>query len=197
MSDTDGKGLDAPLGQAGERETSTPSITVSKTREELRAEALEGEKLGARKLTFTEQCGAFAALYDGVRNQTVARAFGVSLQCASKISGCLEQDPDPHRLDEHGQRVFMDHNRNRRSLQRHTYYEAVAREFEALGVEEFNRRYLTERVLNRIILAKVQLRDEKAKTHLERREATDIRRSREATDERKERRPYDPERDQK
>ena len=30
-----------------------------------------------RKLTFTEKCGAFAALYDGVANKVVARAFGI------------------------------------------------------------------------------------------------------------------------
>ena len=126
------------------------------------AEALDGEKIGARKLTFTEQCGAFAALYAGVRNQVVARAFGVSLQCASKISGCLEYDPEPYRTDENGERIQMDHNRNRSPV-RHRHYEIVAREFEALGAEEFNRRYYNERTHKRILLAKMQLRDEKRK----------------------------------
>lgn len=143
----------------------TPSITIEAetpmTAHDMLAEALVGEKVGARKLTFREQCGAFAALYAGVRNQVVARAFGVSLQCASKISGCLEYDPDPDRQDENGERIVMDHNRNRKP-DRHRHYETVGREFEALGVEEFNRRYYTERVHKRIIVAKVQLRDEQS-----------------------------------
>ena len=159
------------MGPEGEiRET--PHITIAPetpTTAEMLAEALDGEKIGARKLTFTEQCGAFAALYAGVRNQVVARAFGVSLQCASKISGCLEYDPEPYRVEyaagqnadlEMPQKVLRDHNRNR-SPARHRHYETVAREFEALGVEEFNRRYYNERTHKRILLAKVQLREEK------------------------------------
>ena len=166
---------ETPLASGAEPEkngnveaTISPSPETPTTAEML-AEALEGEKIGARKLTFTEQCGAFAALYAGVRNQVVARAFGVSLQCASKISGCLEYDPDPYRVEyadgqnadlEMPQKVLRDHNRNR-SPARHRHYETVAREFEALGVEEFNRRYYNERTHKRILLAKVQLREEK------------------------------------
>ena len=148
MESEAGEASDAPLGLAVKRETSTSHNSVSpetpsspqKTLDELRVEALAGEKLGARKLTFTEQCGAFAALYDGVRNQTVARAFGVSLQCASKISGCLEYDPDPYRLEydkganpdfDTPTKVMRDHNRNRKPA-RHRHYESVAREFQAL-----------------------------------------------------------------
>ena len=147
---------------------------MEKTLEELRAEALAGETVGARKLTFTEKCGAFAALYAGVRNQVVARAFGISIQAVSKLSGCLEYDPDPYRREvtevvtdpSHPHRVEMvervtthDHNRNR-NPNRFRHYQDVAREFEALGREEFDRRYYTERVLNRIILAKAELRAE-------------------------------------
>jgi hypothetical protein len=137
-----------------------------KSLSELRTEALKGEKCGARKLTFREQCGAFAALYDGVRNKVVARAFGISIQCASTISGCLQNDPDPYQIEidpktdvATGRKVLMDHNRNR-SPSRIRHYETVGREFEALGREEFNRRYYTEDVLKRIILAKQQLRAE-------------------------------------
>ena len=147
---------------------------MEKTLEELRAAALEGEKIGARKLTFTEKCGAFAALYAGIRNQVVARAFGISIQATSKLSGCLEYDPDPYRREvveeitdsTHPHRVEMveratlrDHNRNRNPA-RQRHYRDVASEFEALGREEFDRRYYTERILNRIILAKAQLRAE-------------------------------------
>ena len=74
----------------------------------------------------------------------------------------------------------MDHNRNRRSLKRQHYYEAVAREFEALGREEFDRRYYTARVVDRLAIAKAELRaDKRANNGI------------------KGRRPYDPERDQK
>ena len=133
-----------------------------KTAEEMLLEANSGNLLGGRKLTFTEQCGAFAALYGGQRNAIVARAFGISLQTTSKLSGCLEIDPDPYRYVAQGDdtsKVLMDHNRNRK-FERARFYPAVAREFEALGKEEFNSRYYTERVHNRILLAKQQLRDE-------------------------------------
>jgi hypothetical protein len=136
-----------------------------KSLSELRAEALEGEKCGARKLTFREQCGAFAALYDGVRNKVVARAFGISVQCASTINGCLQNDPDPYRYEvgdgdmTKDRKVLLDHNRNR-APNRIRHYETVGREFEALGVEEFNRRYYTADVFKRIIVAKEQLRAE-------------------------------------
>ena len=80
----------------------------------------------------------------------------------SKISGCLEYDPEPYRYVEGVDgKILMDHNRNRRSPKRHHYYETVAREFDALGREEFERRYYTERVLNRIIIAKAEQREEK------------------------------------
>ena len=42
------------------------------------------------------------------------------------------------------------------------HYETVAREFEALGVNEFNRRYLTDDVLDRLEQARAQLRSEKS-----------------------------------
>jgi hypothetical protein len=55
--------------------------------------------------------------------------------------------------------VLLDHNRNR-APNRIRHYETVGREFEALGVEEFNRRYYTADVFKRIIVAKEQLRAE-------------------------------------
>ncbi len=133
-----------------------------KTAEEMLLEAISGDIPGGRKLTFPEQCGAFAALYGGQKNRVVAKAFGLSIQGASKLSGCLEVDPDPYRVVAKGDdlsKVMLDHNRNR-NPGRHRHYQDVAREFEALGKEEFNRRYYTERVHNRILLAKQQLRDE-------------------------------------
>ena len=147
-----------------------------RTASEMLSEGLVGENVGARKLTFAEKCGAFAALYSGYRNQVVARAFGISVQATSKLSGCLEYDPDPYKRevvevvdDQHRvelvERVTPhDHNAiNNRNPNRHRHYQDVGREFEALGAEEFIRRYYTERIHKRIILAKVQLRDERKK----------------------------------
>jgi hypothetical protein len=170
---------------------------INRTAEEMLAEALEGEKVGARKLTFPEKCGAFAALYSGVRNQVVARAFDISIQATSNLSGCLEYDPDPYREEyatgeradgafhnpdlEAPMRVLRDHNRNR-NPNRHRHYQDVGREFEALGAEEFIRRYYNERTHKRIILAKVQLRDEAKRSQRDKRDGRDARTSREASD---------------
>ena len=152
---------------------------MTRTADEMLAEAREGQWLGGRKLTFTEKCGAFIALYDGVANAVVARAFGLASQTVSKLSGCLEYDPDPYHYEyatgeghnpdlEMPEKVLRDHNA-RRSPNRHLHYNDVAREFVALGPEEFKRRYYTERTHKRIILAKLQLRDEaKAKARVRR-----------------------------
>jgi hypothetical protein len=138
--------------------------SAKRTAEEMLAEMLDGEKVGARKLTFVEKCGAFAALYEGARNQVVARAFGISIQATSKLSGCLENDPDPYRSELTGDgeatRILMDHNRNRKAS-RVRHYEEIGREFEALGREEFRRRYYTERVHKRIMLAKIEMARER------------------------------------
>lgn len=132
-----------------------------------------------RKLTFASQCGAFAALYAGVPNKVVSRAFGISPQTTSLLNGCMEYDPDPYRLEYqtginpatkkfHNQdkempiRVLMDHNRNRKDG-RQRRYENVWREFEALGKEEFNRRYYTPRIDKMITLAEIELKNEKRK----------------------------------
>jgi hypothetical protein len=128
--------------------------------------AEEGKHVAARKLRFSEQCGAFAALYGGAKPKVVALAFGVTAQTISCLSGCLESDPDPYRYEidpksdtATGRKVERDHDRNR-SPNRIRHYPNVRREFEALGVEEFNRRYYNDRTVNRIVLAKKQLRDE-------------------------------------
>ena len=130
-------------------------------------EATRGENVGGRKLTFHKQCAAFAALYAGVRNQVVARAFGISAQTASFISGCLENDPEPYRTSvvDKGkgiiekETIVWDHNRNR-SPNRRRHYEEVAREFDALGKERFAERYYTERVHDLITVAKHELHAE-------------------------------------
>ena len=141
-----------------------------RTAEEMLLEALAGQTSSGRKLTFTQQCGAFAALYSGVRNQVVARAFGISVQCASFISGCLDNDPAPYRtiVKDVGngviekETIMWDHNRNRKPSRRKRY-EDVGREFEALGKDAFLARYYTPRVHNKIVLAQHELHAEKQK----------------------------------
>jgi hypothetical protein len=142
---------------------------MTRTVEDMHAELLKGQWLGGRKLTFGEKCGAFSALYAGASNQVIARAFGIAQTTVSKLSGCLESDPDPYRLEpgreptrdnpdgEPPTRIARDHNLNRKP-NRHLHYSDVAREFEALGREEFHRRYYTERIHDRIVLAREELR---------------------------------------
>ena len=101
----------------------------------------------------------------------------------SKLSGCLEYDPEPYKremmevADEHHRvevvenKIMRDHN-ERRNPARHLHYNDVAREFEALGAEEFDRRYYTERIVKRIIIAKVQLRDGEARAKRDQRAQT-------------------------
>jgi hypothetical protein len=114
---------------------------------------IEANKYAAyRKLSFRRQCAAFAALYDGVRPAVVARTFRISPQTVSHIGGCLENDPDPYRTvfdpatDLAAGREYHDHNAAR-SPSRRRHYPIVAREFEALGADEFMRRYLTPDIL--------------------------------------------------
>lgn len=130
-------------------------------RDELRKLASADAHLGGRKLTFKEQCAAFAASYDGVRNKVIARAFGISPQTASLIAGCLEHDPDPYRRDlvvgadgaPVTRIVERDHNKSRHP-NRNRRYENVALEFETLGVDEFNARYMTPEIIARLTAAR-------------------------------------------
>ena len=140
--------------------------------EELRKlAALDSGRTG-RKLSFRAQCAAFAALYDGISPRVVGRAFGISPQTVSYISGCLEHDPDPWRREvvevaDEKHRVEMveratphDHN-SRRNPARYRRYETVAREFEALGKAEFLHRYMTPEVIDLLTAARRAVRDEK------------------------------------
>ena len=156
---------------------------MEKTFEEMMTEVKEGEPTGGRKLTFREKCGAFAALYDGAKNNIVARAFGLSIQTVSKLSGCLDVDPEPYRLEyetgynkytgqphnpdvEHPVKVFHDHNRNRRPM-RILHYQDVAREFQSMSPAEFNRLYYTPRIHDRIMAAKRAIILEKGRVPLD------------------------------
>ena len=135
-------------------------------REEMRKIAEAERLIGGPKLSFVEQCAAFAAMYEGAPNRVVRRAFGISAQSASKLSGCLERDPEPYRptfdkaTDLVSGREAHDHN-GRRNPARYRHYETVAREFEALGAEEFISRYLTPEMVDRIAAARRAVRDER------------------------------------
>ena len=154
-------------------------------REEMRKIAELERTIGGPKLSFAEQCAAFAAMYEGAPNRVVRRAFGISAQTASKLAGCLEHDPEPYRremveviTDDANRKVEMverltahDHN-GRRNPARFRHYEIVAREFEALGAEEFCHRYLTPEMVDRLTAARRRLADMSA-PHFSQRDARD------------------------
>ena len=126
---------------------------------------------GGRKMSFNDQCAAFAAMYGGAKNMVVARAFKISLTTASNISGCLEQDPTPWQREmvyDQASKTMVENTRPRdhnriRNPNRSRRYESVAREFEALGVDEFNRRYMTQDIFERIRQAHREIRAERQK----------------------------------
>jgi len=116
------------------------------TASELLAELVRSQPdFAARKLSFSEKCGAFAALYGGAHNNVVARAFNVTPTTVSLLACCLRDDPDPDR-----KRLLYDpHNPNRKipggyrlsSPSRKAHYRDVAAEFRALGEQAFNDKY--------------------------------------------------------
>ena len=138
---------------------------------ELRTLAEADARRGGRKLAFRLQCAAFAALYEGVAPKVVGFAFKISPQTVSYISGCLENDPDPYRREtveaatdparphrvELVQRVLAHDHNDRRNPNRYRRYENVAREFEALGKEEFLRRYMTPGIIDQLAAARKRL----------------------------------------
>ena len=138
---------------------------------ELRALAEADARRGGRKMSFARQCAAFAALYEGVAPKVVGLAFTISPQTVSYISGCLENDPEPykremvevvpdplqpHRVELVERVTTHDHNDGRNPA-RYRRYETVAREFEALGKDEFIRRYMTPRIIDQLSAARKRL----------------------------------------
>ena len=132
---------------------------------ELRKIAQGEGRIGGPKLSFAEQCAAFAALYEGIPNRVVRRAFGIGAQATSNLSGCLPHDPDPYVRElvaepDGEDKVRMveriiprDHN-DRRYPSRYRHYQNVALEFEALGKDEFIRRYMTPEIVDRLTAAR-------------------------------------------
>ena len=125
----------------------------------------------SHRLSFAERCEVLAFAYNGTPNRYLVQAFGVSSATIANISGCLKNDPNPTRLqyvpDPHPERrdrrnptdldrprlVAHDHNA-RRNPNRSERYEDVRREFEALGPEDFSRRYVTVDNYRRIAAAR-------------------------------------------
>ena len=117
------------------------------------------------KLPFETQCAIFAFAYDRVPNRIIARAFEVSKATVSHITGCLDAAPESYRYEyapgqnadvEMPHKIPYNHNARRRP-NRKKQYERVAREFEALGEEEFYKRYMTAKATNKIIRARREL----------------------------------------
>jgi hypothetical protein len=142
--------------------------------EELRKIADASRSMGGRKLNFAEQCAAFAALYEDTPPMIVRRAFRISPQTASKLAGCLAYDPDPYvretaeEIDKDGsnyrvvQRITPHDHNDGRKAERVRHYDAVAREFEALGREEFIHRYMTPRIVEKLAAARHEIQAERA-----------------------------------
>ena len=83
--------------------------------------AKESERAG-RKLTFMDQCQAFGALQNHTRPSIIVKAFGITRGAVSQIAGCLTN----HR------------------------YPRVARHWSELGEYEFQKRYLTRELHERL-----------------------------------------------
>ena len=91
----------------------------------------ESERAG-RKLTFFDQCQAFGALQNRVRPVIIAKAFGITRVSVSHIAGCLTSS---HR------------------------YPRVARHWNDLGEYEFQKRYLTRELHERLARIKYSINE--------------------------------------
>jgi hypothetical protein len=163
----------------------TDTFDAIKALSELRAGLRPQENQA--KLSFSERCGAFCALYEKTPHSIVARAFGITKTTASWLAGCLPDGID-HRVktigfedrtvsDESADGAFYkanapqivsvpvdviidyDPNRNR-NPNRKLRYQDVAREFIHLGRDGFFARYYTDSIHERLIRAKYQAGNE-------------------------------------
>jgi hypothetical protein len=135
-----------------------------------------------RRLPFETQCAIFAFAYDGMPNRILARAFDVSQTTVSNITGCLERDPNPWRLEyatgpkadgtfhnpdlEPPVRVPDNHN-GRRNPNRSKRYDQVRREFEALGETAFYQKYLTKEAYRMVAAARREIIAEKGRVAID------------------------------
>ena len=138
----------------------------------LEALARDGADFSQKRLSFSDQCAAFCALYHGkLPLSVVAMAFDITKATASLIGGCVRDDPDPYvEIVSFKDGVLQDEIENRdpnlrRSSSRRPRYQAVAREFLHLGAAEFTRRYYTDEVHSRISNARRLLRRDDVRGH--------------------------------
>jgi hypothetical protein len=93
------------------------------------AQLLEDDEMrSGKRLSFPEQCAAFAAMQNGVRQKIVREAFGLSDAAVSYLANCARA----------------------RDGRRQVHYPHVAREFERLGAEAFRDAYFTDDTWTRL-----------------------------------------------
>jgi hypothetical protein len=136
------------------------------------AQLVQGQReRRGRKLSFTDQCAAFCALYDGVDSIVVARAFGISQTAASQIGGCLQTDPRPYTIgaghDENGhviEKVLRHRDMNRHRMpDRIQRYQRVAEAFNTMGEEAFFAKYFPSEMITKMYDAKHAIEGERSK----------------------------------
>lgn len=101
-----------------------------------------------RKLSFARLCGAYAALFNGVKVEVVAEAFYLSRTSVSNLAGCRNDLREATRIEvgplaeTHPSPSLT----QRKYLNRKLRYQNVAREFDRLGEAEFLRLYYTRQI---------------------------------------------------
>jgi hypothetical protein len=133
-------------------------------KEDLRRLAIEGNLTG-RRLSHSERCGAFYALYWGYSRAVVADAFGVTPTTTSLIADCLVFAKAPRKLgqarkperDANGEIAFpaqptVDPSRMRRP----SIYRKIAEEFLAIGEQAFGEQYFHQGMRDRLLAAQYQ-----------------------------------------
>jgi hypothetical protein len=117
-----------------------------------------------RRLTYSERCGVFYALYWGYSRGLVAEAFGIHNTTVSLICEALsfnrpprkpgQKRPELVRRDEHGNALPPEppeiHPEN---MRRKSVYQDIAREFLALGPDAFGEKYINQDIVNRLLEA--------------------------------------------
>lgn len=122
-------------------------FNINKAAEELQKRAQP--RKGGRKLTFADQCAAFAALRQFAEFNGVAKVFNLSRTSVSYLAGCLTDDRAAFENTDGG--IYDPNLTRNRMPDRQPRYRAVAVEFNRLGEQEFIRRYYTQRLHNLLL----------------------------------------------
>jgi hypothetical protein len=108
----------------------------------------------SRKLPFSDQCAAFYAVYNGVSQHVVAKAFGVTVGTVSKLAGCLDVDPRPTEITVNGDVIRRKNLNQGRDPGRIARYRRVAEQWHAMGEDAFAERYYTDAIHTRLMKVK-------------------------------------------